>query len=73
MAQHEVVFPMPGKVISVEVAVGDSVDEDDTLAVFEAMKIEMPLASTAAGKVAEIKASAEQMVEAEQVFCIIED
>ncbi len=73
MAQHEVVFPMPGKVISVEVAMGDSVDEDDTLAVFEAMKIEMPLASTAAGKVVEIKAAAEEMVEAEQVFCIVED
>ena len=73
MAQNEVVFPMPGKVISVEVSVGDTVDTDDTLAVFEAMKIEMPLASTAAGTVKEIKANPEEMVEAEQVFCVIED
>jgi len=73
MAQNEVVFPMPGKVISVEVGVGDVVEMDDTLAVFEAMKIEMPLASTAAGTVKEIKANPEEMVEAEQVFCVIED
>ena len=72
MAEQEVVFPMPGKLISVEVAVGDAVDMDDTLAVFEAMKIEMPLASTAAGMVKDIRAKADDMVEAEQVFCIVE-
>lgn len=72
MAQHEVVFPMPGKVVSVDVAVGDEVADGDTIAVFEAMKIEMPLAASAAGKVVEIKASADEMVEAEQVFCVIE-
>jgi biotin carboxyl carrier protein len=73
MAQHEVVFPMPGKVVSVDVAVGDQVADGDTIAVFEAMKIEMPLAASATGKVTEIKASADDMVEAEQVFCVIED
>ena len=72
MAQHEVVFPMPGKVVSVDVAVGDTVADGDTLAVFEAMKIEMPLASSASGKVVEIKAGSDDMVEAEQVFCVIE-
>lgn len=73
MAQHEVVFPMPGKVVSVDVSVGDQVADGDTIAVFEAMKIEMPLAATASGKVIEIKATADDMAEAEQVFCIIED
>ena len=72
MAQHEVVFPMPGKVVSVDVAVGDEVADGDTIAVFEAMKIEMPLAASAAGKITEIKAAADDMVEAEQVFCVIE-
>jgi biotin carboxyl carrier protein len=37
------------------------------------MKIEMPLAATATGKVVEVKASTDEMAEAEQVFCIIED
>lgn len=69
---NEVVFPMPGKVVSVDVAVGDAVDENQQLAVFEAMKIEMPLASTATGTVKEIKAAVDDMVEAEQVFCVIE-
>ena len=62
-----------GKVVSIDVTVGDQVEENDTLAVFEAMKIEMPLAATAAGKVADIRVSADEMVEAEQVFCVIED
>ncbi len=69
---HEVVFPMPGKVVSIDVSVGDQVDENDTLAVFEAMKIEMPLAATAGGTVKEIKASVDEMVEAEAVFCVID-
>ena len=73
MAVHEVVFPMPGKVVSIDVEVGGAVSQNDTLAVFEAMKIEMPLAATAGGTVAEIKASVGDMVEADAVFCLIED
>ena len=69
---HEVVFPMPGKVVSIDVSVGDKVDENDTLAVFEAMKIEMPLAATGGGTVKEINAAVDEMVEAEAVFCVIE-
>ncbi len=73
MALHEVVFPMPGKVVSVDVEVGGAVSANDTLAVFEAMKIEMPLAATAGGTVTEINAGVGEMVEADAVFCVIED
>jgi biotin carboxyl carrier protein len=73
MAVHEVVFPMPGKVVSIDVEVGGAVSQNDTLAVFEAMKIEMPLAATAGGTVVEINAGVGDMIEADAVFCVIED
>ena len=43
-----------GTVWKVEVAVGDSVSEGQTVVILESMKMEMPVESTAAGKVAAI-------------------
>ncbi|HHX43885.1 MAG TPA: acetyl-CoA carboxylase biotin carboxyl carrier protein subunit [Chloroflexi bacterium] len=43
--------PMPGKVLSVRVAVGDTVKEGDTVCTLEAMKMEMPIGATASGTV----------------------
>jgi len=43
--------PMPGKVLSVTVAVGDTIADGDTVCTVEAMKMEMPIASTSAGTV----------------------
>jgi glutaconyl-CoA/methylmalonyl-CoA decarboxylase subunit gamma len=46
--------PMPGKILSVSVAVGDSITEGDTFCTLEAMKMEMPVSSTASGTVTAI-------------------
>lgn len=43
--------PMPGKVLSVRVEVGDAVNEGDVVCTLEAMKMEMPISSTASGTV----------------------
>lgn len=43
--------PMPGKVLAVRVAVGDTVAEGQTVATIEAMKMEMPIAATVSGKI----------------------
>jgi len=43
--------PMPGKILSILVAVGDPVSEGDILCTLEAMKMEMPISSTASGAV----------------------
>lgn len=43
--------PMPGKILSVTVNVGDPIKEGDTVCTLEAMKMEMPISSTAAGTV----------------------
>lgn len=68
----EVTVPMVGKIVGVNVKVGDTVSEDDQIATLEAMKMEMPIVSPVAGTVKEIKVSAGQEVEADTVLAIIE-
>jgi len=67
----EIKAPMGGKVIKVSVNVGDSIAEDDEVAVLEAMKMEMPITAEEDGTVAEVKVSAGQTVEAEQVLIVL--
>jgi acetyl-CoA carboxylase biotin carboxyl carrier protein len=43
-----------GTVWTVEVAVGDSIDEGDIVAILESMKMEMPVEAEVSGVVAEI-------------------
>jgi acetyl-CoA carboxylase biotin carboxyl carrier protein len=68
----EVLAPMAGKVIDIKVKVGDSVQEDDEVAIIEAMKMEMPILTYSDGTVKEIKAAKGDSVEADQVLMIIE-
>ncbi|MHB0857021.1 MAG: biotin/lipoyl-containing protein [Anaerolineae bacterium] len=49
--EKPVIAPMPGKILSVRVKVGDKVSEGDTVCTLEAMKMEMPISSTASGTV----------------------
>ena len=67
-----VTVPMVGKIVSVSVKAGDRVEENDQVAVLEAMKIEMPLVAPVGGVVKEILVSAGQEVEAEATIAIIE-
>ena len=72
MGQTNVIVPMVGKIVNILVKPGDAVNEDDEIAVFEAMKMEMPVVAPVAGKIAEIKVEAGQRVEAETVVAVIE-
>ena len=67
-----VTVPMVGKIVSVTVKVGDKVDENDQVAVLEAMKMEMPVVAPVGGTVKEIHVNPGQEVEAEQTLVIIE-
>lgn len=67
----EIKAPMGGKVLKISVKVGDSISEDDEVAVLEAMKMEMPILSEDDGTVAEIKVQPGQTVEAEQVLVVL--
>jgi acetyl-CoA carboxylase biotin carboxyl carrier protein len=67
-----VTAPMVGKVLDVQVKVGDKVQEDDTIMVMEAMKMEIPILAPVGGTVKEIKAAAGDMVDSDAVVAIIE-
>jgi biotin carboxyl carrier protein len=67
-----VMAPMEGKILSIKVGVGDTVEEDDVLVVMEAMKMEISIVAPAAGRVVEIKVSSGQAVDPETVVAVIE-
>ncbi len=67
-----VTVPMVGKIVSVAVKVGDRVEENDHIAVLEAMKMEMPIVAPISGVVKEVCVSGGQEVEAEATIAMIE-
>ena len=68
----EILAPMPGLIIEICVNVGDEIQEFQTVAVLEAMKMENQIAATASGKVAEIKVKVGDAVSADQVLMVLE-
>ena len=72
MAQEIIEAPITGKIISVEVKVGDVVQEGDVICFIESMKMENPILAPVAGTVTEIQASVEQVIEAGNLIAIIE-
>ncbi|MDI6755629.1 MAG: acetyl-CoA carboxylase biotin carboxyl carrier protein subunit [Thermodesulfobacteriota bacterium] len=71
MAQN-VTAPMVGKIVDIKVKVGDRVQEDDEVAVLEAMKMEMPIVAPISGVVKEIRVSVGQTCETDMVMMVIE-
>jgi len=67
-----IVAPMPGKVIQVLVAEGDEVTEGQTLALMEAMKMELSIKAEVAGSVKAIGAAEGDLVEADVMVLEIE-
>jgi biotin carboxyl carrier protein len=64
--------PMAGKIIQVLVKPGDAVKENQTIIVFESMKMEMEIVSPATGTVKEVKVAPGVVIEAEQLLLTIE-
>ncbi len=61
-----------GTVWKIEVAVGDTVEDGDTVAILESMKMEMPVESEDDGVVAEIKCEEGQSVQEGDVLVVLE-
>ena len=68
---QRVVAPMPGKVVKVLVAVGDSVEARQGLVVVEAMKMENELTVSRAGTVAKIEVTEGTSVEAGRLLIVV--
>jgi len=72
LAQEKVEFPITGKITSVNVKVGDEVQEGDILCLIESMKMENPILAPVAGTITEISISVGDAVETGALVAIIE-
>jgi methylmalonyl-CoA carboxyltransferase small subunit len=73
MAKEIVEAPITGTVISIEVKVGDKVEEGDVLLYIESMKMENPIMSPIKGKVMEILVTVKQVIESGKPMVVVED
>jgi len=64
--------PMPGLVVQVLVAEGDTVEADQPLLVIESMKMQMQIRSTCAGRVTSLPVVCGQQVDKGQVLAQVE-
>lgn len=64
--------PMPGKILAVHVATGDTVDEDDTLVVVEAMKMENAIKASLSGTVTAVNCQVGDVITPEMVLVELE-
>ncbi len=72
MAQEIVEAPMTGKIIRVNVKVGDSVKVDDEICILESMKMENPIVAPVVGKIVQLGVAADQVIQAGKMIAVIE-
>ena len=72
MPDIRVVTEVAGRVCALAVETGASVDDGDDIALVESMKMEIPVASPAAGKVKSILVAIDDLVAEGQAVAIIE-
>ena len=72
MAQEIIEAPITGKITTVEVKVGDTLQEGDVLCFIESMKMENPILAPVGGKITELKVSADQVIDTGSLIAIIE-
>ena len=67
----EVEANITGTVWKIEVSVGDTIEEGDTVVILESMKMEMPIEAEDAGTVAEIRVEEGQSVQEGDVLVVL--
>ena len=72
MAQEVIEAPLPGKIIRVEVTVGNSVEEGGVICIIEAMKMENPILSPVKASIIEVAVSPGQVVRTGEKIAVIE-
>ena len=68
----EVNAPMVGKILNVVASVGDRVEEDETIIVMEAMKMEIEIVAPEAGVLSEVRVTAGDAVDPDTVVAVID-
>ena len=69
---EQVTSPMPGTILSINVAAGDTVKRGQVLMILEAMKMENEIMCPRDGKVASVNTSKGAAVESGTLLCIIQ-
>lgn len=72
MAREIIEAPLPGKIVRVDVSVGNTVEEGGVICVIEAMKMENPILSPVRASVIEVAVSPGQAVKTGQKIAVIE-
>lgn len=70
---QEIQAPLAGKIIQMDLEVGQSVEEDEEVLVIEAMKMETPVFAPCSGTIKDIKVKQGDDVEEDDLLAIIED
>ena len=63
---------IPGKVVSLDISVGDEVEDGDVLMILEAMKMQNEIQAPLSGKVVEVNCESGDSVEANTPLVVIE-
>ena len=72
MAQEIVEVPITGKLISINVKVGDVVKEGDVVCILESMKMENPIVAPVGGTISKIGVEVDHVVKPGDVVVVIE-
>jgi biotin carboxyl carrier protein len=72
LARETVVVPISGKIIEVNVKVGDAVKEGDVLCILESMKMENPILAPVDGTITEVGVTVDQVVKPGGTIAVIE-
>ena len=70
---EEILAPLAGKIIQMELEVGQTVEEDEEILVIEAMKMETPVFAPCSGTIKEIKVSEGDEVDEDDLLAIIDE
>ena len=70
--KEPVVAPMLGKILRLVAEPGDRVEEDETVLVMEAMKMEIEVVATASGTLTEFTVAPGEAVDADAVVAYVE-
>jgi biotin carboxyl carrier protein len=71
-SQNVITAPMPGKVVSIKVKVGEEVNPNTLVLVLEAMKMENEILAGISGKIKEIKVKPGEAIEGGKIMAVIE-
>jgi acetyl-CoA carboxylase biotin carboxyl carrier protein len=70
---REILAPLAGEIVRLEVEVGDEVEEDDEVIILDALKMETPVFAPCDGTITDIKVKEGDSVEEDDLLALIEE